>query len=317
MADTWIIREEWTELPIQGAKERFNTRTGQFEAYRKFRGPWIDRFNFLQLVLPQITVTVPGTVNFERNYYFYPGIPGMLAQSAEITGHLIPDMTGPESSLNYEKAEITVTYQADPRTFFLSSGVAGQNPTPDPESPPLQTTYNVTSESQIIRLDGKDVKDAQGNRQHELGDLNFTLTLLNLKVTYHETPYPDWYSVSNNVGKINIGQVLFSDIAAVFPLGSAGIATVRYDGPTGVTKNIIRSWNSVTNQVQWDLAWDITHSFVYNRYRWDRLITGTITDPANGAVSYVTKKVKLYEYSQDNFAFLRKFSILPVDPDEL
>lgn len=308
-----IILENWNELPIESTIENFDTKTGEFVGYRKFRGPWTERFTFLQNVLPQITYTSDSPA-FNRNLYYYPNIDGMVAYSAEITGHLKPSCTGPDSAIEYEKAEILVSYKADTGTFFLTSGVGG-NPTESPTNQPtIKTNYQLDTEIQHTTIPGKDVQNAEGKRQQAQGDFNFQLHLINLKVTYQETPYVGWSSIFNNLGKINSGSISISDLVLVFGLFPP--KTLLYHGPSAITKTVVRNWDSTENKIVWDLVWDITHNFSFNRLRWDKKVVGikpqaVVVGQNPSDIDYVFDNIKLYPFSSDDFGFLNRFGVVP------
>lgn len=311
-----IILENWTELPQTGPVEKYDLRTGKITASRVFRGPYSERFIFLQNILPQLTGT-PDGIDFDRNYYFYPGIDGLLAHSAEITGHLVPSCDGPEGLIQYEAAEVTISYETDNRNFFLSSGVLGQAPPVEAGSPILKTNYQITSETKLLTVDGKEIKDAQNKRQQANGDQEIQVTLLNFMITYEEVLFPQWDSIFANIGKINGDILILQDFVGVLPIGGFEASHLLYDGPSAVTKTVVRSWNNAENKIEWDLAWNITHKLIYNpRHGWHQIPIGFRMLDDNGqplpnGMEYTYKALRKYPSSTDNFAFLRRWEVAP------
>lgn len=298
MADNGLP-EGWIEKPIQGTQESIDINNGTLEAQRLFYGPWADRYNFLSNFLPTITATSENASLATR--FYYPDIPHLMAYKASVSGKLKPGNTGTNQQISYDTVEITVYYRADPTTFFLTSGTWGS----DPENPPpgeaaYRTTYSWETVTELINFKGKNVKDKDGQKQHDKGDVEFPLKLMNIKITYHDSTYPNVNGSFGISGKINNDSIFFTDLGAVFSAFPA--KTLRYDGSAGSMKIALRD---IVEGVP-DLTWEITHNLVYNPLRWDRIPIGiepVEVGQANATpVNLIYQNVSKYLVDSINFA---------------
>ncbi len=262
------LRENWIEKPVEGSQESIDIINGTLTAVRRFYGPWNDRYAFLAEFLPTITASNQDSASATR--FYYPDIPHLMAYKAEIIGKLKPSNSGSEEQIAYDRAEVLVSYRSDPTTFFLTSGTWGS----DPQEPPnnqagYRTTYSWETVTELINFKGKNVKDKDGQKQHDKGDVEFPLKLLNIRVTYHDSTYPSVGGTFDNCsGKINDASITFNDLGGTFPLFAA--KTLRYDGCSGSAKIALRD---IIAGIP-DLTWEITHNLVYNPLRWDRIPIG-------------------------------------------
>ena len=266
MADNGLP-EGWIEKPLQGAQESIDINNGTLQAQRLFFGPWSERYTFLSGFLPTIVGSGPGSSSATR--YYYPDIPHLMAYKADIVGKRVPTNEGTSQQIGYTSAEITVYYKADPTTFFLTQGTWGD----DPQDPPAgeagyRTSYAWDMTTELINFKGKNVKDKNGQKQHDKGDFEYPLKFMNFRVTYHDATYPSVYSAMQAASQINEDTITFEDLGGVFPPFTP--KTLRYDGCSGSMKVALRD---IVLGVP-DLTWEITHNFVYNPLRWDRVPIG-------------------------------------------
>jgi hypothetical protein len=265
------LREGWKEQPVDGMQESIDINNGTIVASRLFYGPWTDRYLFLSDFLPTI---VSGGSSASAVRHYYPDIPHLLAYKADITGKLVPSNTGADEQIAYTRAEILVHYKSDPTTFFLTQGIQGQDNQPAPgASYNLRTTYSWDSVSQLITFKGKNVKDKDGQKQHDKGDFDFTWNQINIRVTYHDSFAGTNPSAFLSVGKINKQSITFDEMLGIFPVFPA--STLRYEGCSGNQKISIREFDgTVGSNLVTDITYEITHNFLYNPLRWDRIPIG-------------------------------------------
>lgn len=293
------LREGWVEKPVDGAQESIDINNGTLEATRLFYGPWTDRYAFLAEFLPTIVASGPGASSATR--YYYPDIPHLMAYKASINGKLVPSDTGANEQIAYTRAEVLIYYKADPTTFFLTQGTWGSAA---PDQPPgeagYRTTYSWDTVTELINFKGKNVKDKDGQKQHDKGDVEFPLKLMNIKVTYHDSVYPNVYTAFAGAGKINQQVILFDELAGVFPFFPA--KTLRYDGSSGSMKVGLRD---IIAGVP-DLTWETTHNLVYNPLRWDRIPIGVEPVEVGQAVATPTKLIyqEVCKYIVDDSSFI-------------
>lgn len=263
------LREGWVEKPIDGVQETIDINSGTLEATRLFYGPWTDRYAFLAEFLPTI-VDSGGSASASR--HFYPDVPHLMAYKATINGKLVPTDTGADEQIAYTRAEILIYYKADPTTFFLTQGVQGGDPENEPSaSYNLRTTYSWEANSQLITFRGKNVKDKDGQKQHDKGDVEFTWNQVNIRVTYHDRYSNGIAAGFESTGRINQASVTFDELLGVFPQFAA--KTLLYHGSSGSSKVSVREFDPVSFVIP-DITYEVTHNFSYNPLRWDRIPIG-------------------------------------------
>jgi len=188
-------------------------------AVRVFRGPWANRQDFINLLLPG-SFEVDGEVFF-NDPISYPDLPGLIATSVDVEGKGKSFCDGVDGSIRYEDALLTVNYET---VFFQTNP---PNPPGGTPTFPILQYVVVTGEisTQVFtfqkeELSFPDNEPVLKEAQKIQSIINFTV-----KILFH--PKPRWAEAFNFAGSVNFDKFTIPKINQTFP-GD----TILYSGVT-------------------------------------------------------------------------------------
>jgi len=237
--------------PDEATTESYDLANGKITVTRRVFGNWNLRIQFLKEFF-LLTPEQGGLGNIYKSGASYPDIPECFAVRAELVGRGESSLNPVNGQIQWERAAIDLIYETSPQTQDDGSGED------DDLAKSNWLTESVSTSQEFLHVDGRNIVAADdGEQQGENGPFDILNVLLNLELHQEHIPVPPWQSIFNTLGKVN-KNVFISPQLLIFPK-----ETLRYDGPTGMTK---------INLVDGEIIWDITHHYVGNRLNWNKKI---------------------------------------------
>lgn len=188
------IREGWNELK-EDYEESYDFTRGKTVVTTKFHGPWTDRNDFInEDLITHREVQPNGDLILVGGRH--PEFRDAFVKSIKVNGAGKPNKLGPDDSLSFSNAIISVIYE-----------------TPDYQNPSLENpdfenteliTVEVEEEQEILEYDGRSLETANGDKASHLQRFQFRSPIIRFNITLHQVTSGSLVnSIQEKVGKVN------------------------------------------------------------------------------------------------------------------
>lgn len=259
------------EFAKESTTEDISFVDGSFKATRYFKGPWVDRFSFIEdYLFPEIVYSsnltqyvLPGS---------YPDYQDAIVHTVKVTGQGVPTQAENGGPL-WERALVEANYETP--NFNVPKGNPGSSNDQDNFLNRVFLEESIDAHGEFVSVSKSQIKEKDLNK-FLFKDGFFLLTTINATIVLRQVYIinPRWDVLPTLLGKVN-SEPFITPAGFFCPK-----ETLRYDGPFATTKvNVTNGAGEINGQDFPIPVWDISHRFEFKRTGWNKdIVDGKFVD---------------------------------------